>query len=47
MTNLLSEIIEVRRLCVDRVERRSDESVLERLGVFERWGKMMSAADKG
>jgi hypothetical protein len=34
--NCPSEIIEERRLCVERVERRREESVLDRFGVLER-----------
>jgi hypothetical protein len=47
VTKELSKMMEVRRLCVERVERRREERVLERFGVLERCGKMMSASDKG
>jgi hypothetical protein len=47
VTKVLSEMIEEKRLWIERVERRSDESVPERFGVFERCGKRMSASDKG
>jgi hypothetical protein len=40
-------MIELRRLCIDNVERFSEESVLEKFGVLARCGKRMSASDNG
>jgi hypothetical protein len=46
-TNSLSEMIDVRRLCIDSVERLSDDNVLEKFGLLARCGKRMSASDNG
>jgi hypothetical protein len=45
--NSLSETIEARRFCVDSVERRREERVLDRFGVLERCGNMISASFRG
>jgi len=45
--NSLSETMEARRFCVDSVERRREERVLERFGVLEICGNMISASFKG
>lgn len=47
MTNVLSDDIEERRLWIDNVERRSDESVLDKFGVLDKWGKIISASVNG
>ena len=47
MTKVLSEVMEARRLWIDRVERRKEERVLERVGVLDGWGNMRSASVSG
>lgn len=47
VTNSLSFVMEVRRLVMDSAERLSEDRVLEKLGVFDRWGKMMSDSVRG
>lgn len=38
----LSFVMELSRLVMDNAERLSEDSVLEKFGVFDRCGKMMS-----
>lgn len=47
VTKVLSDVMEVRRLWMERAERLRDERVLEKEGVLERWGKRMSDSERG
>lgn len=47
VTKALSLVMELRRLVIDNADRLSEDNVLEKFGVFDKCGKIISDSVRG